>query len=191
MTFEAPAGQVVYEEDAARARALLGKPDYVTNTLPDGKTAALWWPGPVQNLPDADRFFTGSPNKGLMFLHERTTRGGRRVLVCGMVWPQGGLAGDVGLGVRAMQPATWEAGPQTGGGLWAVSPELRSYDGERRLRVFAGRPDPADVSHFTVEYETRWGHGVWDGWVRDNPAAAQGDNPVVIEFIPRPNDATR
>jgi hypothetical protein len=36
-----------------------------------------------------------------------------------------------------------------------------------RLRVFAGQPDPADGSHFTIAYELDGRKGTIDGWVRD------------------------
>ena len=49
------------------------------------------------------------------------------------------------------------------------------------LRFYAGQPDPADESHFTIDYETPDGRGTIDGWlmaddtvkleVRDGPAA--------------------
>ena len=189
MTFEPPAGQVAYDEDVARAQALLTRPQYVPGTLPDGKSiAALWWPKEVRGFPEADRFFVGSPNKGLLFLHERTTSGGRRVLVTGMAWPKNGVLGDVALGFRAVSPATWKTTPQTAGGLWAAQPELNRFHGGRGLRILAGRPDPTDPSHFTVEYQTGRGRGTWDIRVRDNPAAAQGDNPVVLEIMGRPGN---
>lgn len=189
MTFDAPDGQVVYDEDPARAQGLLGQPDYVSNPLPDGKTGALWWPKAVRAFPEADRYFSGTPNKGLMFQHERTTPGGRRVLVTAMIWPQAGISSDLGLGLRAVLPGTWKADPQTCGGLWGALPEVGDYHAGRKLRVFAGRPDPADPSHFTIEYEINRGRGTWDGWVRDNPSAAPGDLPVVLELSFRPGGA--
>jgi hypothetical protein len=186
MTFDAPTGLVAYEEDAARAQALLGQPHYLPSTLQDGTTtAALWWPTPVQEFPDADRFFVGAPNKALLFLHERTTPGGRRVLVTAMAWPKPGVLGDVSLGFRAVLPASWNTPPQTAGGLWAAQPELGRFHGERRLRILAGRPDPNDPSRFTIEYETRRCRGAWDVSVRDNPTASPGDNPVVLELAGR------
>jgi hypothetical protein len=85
-------------------------------------------------------------------------------------------------------PATWKSAPQTAGGLWAAQPELGRFHGGRGLRILAGRPDPADPSHFTIEYQTRRGRGVWDGWVRDSPAVSQGENPVVLELTGRPDN---
>jgi hypothetical protein len=186
MRFEAPPGQVAYDEEGARARVLLGQPQYVPAALPDGtSTAALWWPDPVRTFPDADRYFTGAPNKGLLFLHERTTPGGRRVLLTAMAWPNPGVLGGVGLGFRAVLPGSWKAPPQTAGGLWAAQPELGRFHGGRGLRILAGRPDPVDPSRFTIEYETLRGRGAWDVTVRDNPAASQGENPVVLEITGR------
>ena len=36
------------------------------------------------------------------------------------------------------------------------------------LRVFAGQPDPADPSHFTIPYRLDGQDGVIDGWLKDN-----------------------
>ena len=36
------------------------------------------------------------------------------------------------------------------------------------LRVFAGQPDPADPSHFTIDYESDAGRHTMDGWLQPN-----------------------
>lgn len=35
------------------------------------------------------------------------------------------------------------------------------------LRLYAGQPDPADASHFTIRYESKGSGGTIDGWLRD------------------------
>ena len=40
-------------------------------------------------------------------------------------------------------------------------------DPGNRLRLFAGQPDPADPSHFTIGYDLDGRPGVIDGWLRD------------------------
>ena len=37
-----------------------------------------------------------------------------------------------------------------------------------KLRLFAGQPDPADPTHFTIRYQLDGKEGVIDGWLRDN-----------------------
>jgi hypothetical protein len=49
-------------------------------------------------------------------------------------------------------------------------------------RIFAGQPDPADASHFTIEYEWPDGiHGILDGYLRD-------DDNFDIRIRPGPGD---
>jgi hypothetical protein len=42
-----------------------------------------------------------------------------------------------------------------------------AIDYGNKLRVYAGQPDPADASHFTIDYEIDGRRGVIDGWLRD------------------------
>ena len=42
-----------------------------------------------------------------------------------------------------------------------------AIDYGNKLRVYAGQPDAADASHFTIAYEIDGRPGVIDGWLRD------------------------
>jgi hypothetical protein len=46
--------------------------------------------------------------------------------------------------------------------------EMKPIDYGNRLRLFAGQPDVADASHFTIAYELDGRPGVIDGWLRDD-----------------------
>jgi hypothetical protein len=123
---------------------------------------------------------------GLMFLHERTTPKGRRMLVCGMVYPDPNLAGGRSFGIRAVDRATLRQTPDTAGGHWFVFPEFREYITDRPLRLYAGRPDADDLSHFTIEYEYRGKRGFLDGWLTDAVKPVGTDLPVDIKLELRP-----
>ena len=42
------------------------------------------------------------------------------------------------------------------------------FDPRDLIRLYAGQPDPADESHFTIAYERDGRPGIIDGWLRDN-----------------------
>ena len=48
-----------------------------------------------------------------------------------------------------------------------------------QLRLFAGQADPADESHFTIDYEVDGDRGTIDGWLRDTPDERE---PVRVEL---------
>jgi hypothetical protein len=179
---------VAYEEDPAKAQALLALPDYLPAKADaqGTSTAALWWPKEVKGYPEATRYFSGKSNMGLMFLHERTTPKGRRMLVCGMIYPDPKLLGGRSFGVRAVDRATLRQAPDTAGGHWFVFPNFDNFHPDRPLRVYAGRADPEDPSHITIEYEYRGKRGVLDGWLRDAVNPVGTDLPVEIKLEPRP-----
>jgi hypothetical protein len=189
LEFDPGPDRVAYEENPARAQALLAQPEYLPAKVDvqGAITAAVWWPRVVREFPDATRFFSGKSNMGLLFLHERVTPGGRKVLVCAMVHPDPALTGGRSFGLRAVDPATRRRLPETAGGLWTVFPELDPYVDGRPLRVYAGRPDPADPSHFTIEYEARGKRGVLDGWVLDEPTTSNSGLPVTLKLDFRPD----
>jgi hypothetical protein len=42
------------------------------------------------------------------------------------------------------------------------------FEQNELFRLHAGQPDPADASHFTIEYEINSGSGTIDGWLQDD-----------------------
>ena len=58
--------------------------------------------------------------------------------------------------------------------------ELFAAPGDR-LRVMEGRPDPADTSHFTIDYVHNGVAGTIDGWLNDDDTVTFG--PRAGEFV--------
>jgi hypothetical protein len=58
--------------------------------------------------------------------------------------------------------------------------ELFSTPGDR-LRILEGRPDPADASHFTIDYVHNGVPGTIDGWLNDDDTVTFG--PRAGEFV--------
>ena len=89
-------------------------------------------------------------------------------------------AGRPVLHARVVRPATWAAGEaELSSRAVSVGPlSAVPYGG---LRFYAGQPDPMDLSHFTIDYDTPDGVGTLDGYLmpddsvtieaRDGPAA--------------------
>jgi hypothetical protein len=58
--------------------------------------------------------------------------------------------------------------------------------------MYAGQPDAADASRFTVEYELNGQRGILDGRVKDAARQPGSSNlPVEIEFDVRPGGPSR
>ena len=65
-------------------------------------------------------------------------------------------------GDLAQMPMHWKASKSTS------QPGTLKIDYIDQLRVFAGQPDPADTSHFTIHYELDGQPGDIDGWLAGN-----------------------
>ena len=70
---------------------------------------------------------------------------------------------------------------------------------QNRMRLYAGQPDPADASHFTIKYEIDHVPGTIDGWlqpddtvklqVRDGPAVSLSNPPAAALTPPNSSAA--
>jgi hypothetical protein len=191
LTFTASPTTVVYEEDPAAAAALIRSrggylpyrkllygPSGYTGSAIDTATfrppcedeLEKMLPYPISHwLPAYD---PGS----IVFLHERISPAGHRRLVC--IWnvPQNlGPAPDLCFSVCVWSPATLfsETTPRTEPYGSQIPPR---YPPAPVARIFAGQPDPADSSHFTIHYQM-WGRDdILDGWLQDDDS---------IRFMPR------
>ena len=113
---------------------------------------------------DTDRMQSSPP----LFLHERTTRSGlRRIVLIGLAHGPNadGQYLPCGFEVTLASPAT----PNRAA---AVIGEPRRFD-ERPavshvIQFFAGQPDAADPTHFTMDYEYDDRRGSIDGWLADD-----------------------
>jgi hypothetical protein len=192
LQFQPDQGRVAYEEDLAKVNELLDHDrDYVpVNVGPDDAphTIALWCPTWIRDYPAlrGNYGLRGRHYKGpgaLLFLHERTTPGGRRVLVCVEAYVRHEQpTTDIGIHVSVIQPGTGDAPPKHIGGHLGILVYVGDIAPSRPLRIFAGRPDPADPSHYTVEYEIQGKRGIVDGRITDNPDPS---SPVLSTFEER------
>jgi len=150
MTYRAPPDQVVYEG----RRDENGICQKVTTCY-----APRCWA----------RFKQRAAPAAVAFLHERTSPSGNRRLVCIAAEPI--LGGTLaGLSVRpewnfrVMFPAKLVGGPAD----VPVFPYLEDDFLIGVDRVYAGQPDPADPSHFMIQYDDEDGRHMVDGWFRDD-----------------------
>jgi hypothetical protein len=121
----------------------------------------------------------------VLFLHERRSKSGvRRLVVVRRTPPGGRMSWDIPLSfnVTLIEPAGLSGPPRMDGFDLPDAVPPRFGDGSPNpplLRLFAGQPDPADESHFTIEYEVDADRGTIDGWLRDSQDAS---NPVRVEL---------
>lgn len=124
----------------------------------------------------------GLQSQGTLFVGERRSPADNRRLVAvdlRMSWNNRNWYATVEK--RAVVPGTLRTEPrETWGGppaadltstnLVGQREDLFIFDWNRKVKLFAGRPDPADPSHFTIDYELDGRHGTIDGWLRDDDA---------------------
>lgn len=177
--YAAAADYVVYDEDPARGAALLqagGTP------LRYNRARAAAGPPdpPASRPPDCWRTMATINNAGIgadapvVFLHDRASPDGERWLLA--------VSFEGWRGPRYWQFTSGVYG-RDGTTMWQGGVAIHKRPAGS-LRMFAGQPDPADASHFTIGYELNGQPGTVDGWVvnggrvnlrvRDGPALAVG-----------------
>jgi hypothetical protein len=177
MAYSGPPQQVVYEEDPERAERLLaGQSAYHRGRSHQTDTpVAMHVPPWMSSTLD---WRTG--REALLFMHERSTPGGKRRLVrvwCDPVWdPAESMPGYF----------HWEVEQPLSRSAWAakdvdIQEILHGLNGipshrmspwparVRRVRLYAGQVDPSDPSHFTIAYAIDDLRGTIDGWLHDEP----------------------
>ena len=124
----------------------------------------------------------GLQSQGTLFLGERRSPAGNRRLVAvdlRVSWNNKNWAASVEK--RAVVPGTLRTEPrETWGGppaddltttnLVGQRDALFMFDWTQKVKLYAGRPDPADPSHFTIDYEIDGRRATVDGWLRDDDA---------------------
>lgn len=143
-------------------------------------------PSTLNRVPDA-----------IAFLHERRSPSGKVFLVCVAVYSEWTIGPRVAIGVDVM--AAIAIDPAGLAGVPTVQQRqtinsLRHFGGDPRLQskqVFAGEPDAADPSHFTVKYKVGGVTDVMDGIIDDrgnvkltprNPPRFQKNQPPPQTF---------
>jgi hypothetical protein len=179
-SYSLPPDTVVFESDAAASAQLLKGSGYSPVTLGVGPS-----PGAARDLPAFRRLLSSGMNiepgpYAPLFLHRLTTRGGQSRIVAidftveQFPVPDKVIDPPVSLVASIFLPDTkisddevtfrWEAmqRPFTAEcyGFWTAL-------NDRSLRFYAGQPDPADPSHFTIAYSAHGQRGAIDGWAQD------------------------
>lgn len=185
LRYQAPANQVVYDEQPARAAELLARGgEYIAISTTDGPPVAGFVP---QAWRDMRKWVmpqeTTPPRNAVLFLHERETYRGVRGLVCveadrsarelriTFIHPGGSMLDPVPITNVSVVPR-----PQEGlvlliapGDPFAerLPPENDPPTARANLRFFAGVADAKDPTHITLTYERDDERGVVDLWVAD------------------------
>ena len=186
LTYTAPPDQVVYEEDpAAAAKLLANRLDYQPCRWDMWAPASAKMPAPAaaRILPAYQSFESlnsrrmavpgGTAYEAILFLHERTTpTGERRLVKVNLMAAPFSFWACVSEGDR-YESQRWaqanrsqglvepfDTRPRHVGAPWPLNPP--------QLHIYAGQPDPADGSHFTIRYQI-WGQeDVMDGYLVNN-----------------------
>lgn len=144
LQFQAEPDRIAYEENPILAGQLLASDaDYlphIEKASHDGpRTLALWWPKAARDFPDAFNYTPHLGSKALLFLHERTTPGGRRVLVSMFMYVRAGQQTPLlTYETRISDAATWDAPPTLAGGRGSgVVDNVWNYYSTKPVRIYA------------------------------------------------------
>jgi hypothetical protein len=163
MNYCAPADQVVFDSDPAHATALANHPNFVIS----GGCAFRRSPKDWQPLKVTPAWMPPTP-QAVIFLHERRAAGGTPRLVV--------IERDAGPDCLAFSASVFEpAGvsrPLTAV-PFGMSSDVGDTSTHADTRFFAGQPDPADPSHFTIRYVRAGATHLIDGYLL-------ADNSIIL-----------
>lgn len=166
LEYAAPATQVVLETGPAEAKTLLTDPRYATNAK--GTIAYLIPPVWMAYYTPLGGGFETS---GTVFLHERTTRDGTRCLVgvdVNLLPLLNTPRRCASLGAHLIEPGSAFRNPRLGLSMTRGDGSQIMFDpAADRLTIYAGQIDPADASHFTIDYDLNGVRHTLDGWLVD------------------------
>jgi hypothetical protein len=168
LNYTASPDQIVYEEQPQSAKKLLaGTGGYAPfTTYSNSNTMAAFVPVCQSKLSGV--LFRPGPLLGpTLFLHELKTPDGRSHLVL-VEYQVGSNATRFNCRIEIIRPATPLKPAATAPNSTAM---LFTPAGSQdpQVRVYAGQPDPADPSHFTIRYEM-WGQSdILDGRIDNTP----------------------
>ena len=155
LDYTAPSDFVVYETDPAEVQKLLARGG---GYRPGPEGACFSTPLEWMNYP------LGKWTPGPAFLHERRSPAGNVRLVAIVLDPRG----DMRFFPLVFRPTILQANRQT-------LPDRRDWVNRflrvglrEPVRMFAGQPDRADPSHFTITLAIGGKAEVIDGWLRDD-----------------------
>ena len=158
--YRASPQQIVYEEDQVSARKLLDASGY--RPLRVGSlTFAIFRP----RLGRSVEHLFENPSATMLFMHERASPNGRKCLVTVEYRVDTYFGSAAEYYCRVWSPDWSKTTP-------LLSSNVRPYPAVRRdqsvpLQFYAGQPDPADPTHFTIRYTMGEKQGVIHGFVKD------------------------
>jgi hypothetical protein len=181
LEYQPAADAVLYAQDGTDTDTAASQPwkRFLTmKPVPAWQTFQEQHVAPSGPLPDS-----GLQSQGTLFLGERRSPAGNRRLVAVDLRTSWNNKGHWYATVekRAVVPGTFRADPrETWGGppaddltttnLVGQREDLFIFDWNRKVTLYAGRPDPADPSHFTIDYAVDYRRETIDGWLRDDDA---------------------
>jgi hypothetical protein len=166
LRYTAPSDRVVFTTRSAEANALARQGGgFHGFYLPGRFDIAGYEPPELRHLFGfSGMVILGDPGRNVAFLHERTSPNGHRRLI--ILCADGTAAGrTMGLWSTVLEPVSVLSSRRHQ--YSAVFAEL-FHDVTGDFRVFAGQPDPNDLSHFTIGYELAGTPGIIDGWLEDS-----------------------
>jgi len=113
------------------------------------------------------------PFAAVMFLHERISHAGNRRLVivrflCGERRFTSSFVEDFNYQSRVLVPAALTPARLVSPKVQPLADPGQVLGEGANVRIYAGQPDPADLSHFTIRYQM-WGQeDVLDGYLNDD-----------------------
>ena len=150
-----------------------------------------------------DRFYSrlsapGLRSRGTAFLHELRSPDGTRAIVgvdfiSAVMFEDGSVA--LTFHLRPLSVPGGARPAMTGRDQFQHVPVGGSIspDGTARLQLFAGQPDSADPTHFTIRYRLGESEGVIDGWLRQGTVELEPRNatPSTSSTPPLPASPAR
>ena len=164
--YTAPPTQVIYDDDPVRAAGLLAGGGYQTHFGYCFRVSPLVYAWAL--YPSAAEGCGNPQSEGLAFLHERHRDAGRRQLIVLGVERSGTL--QDGTHILYLFPTLIDADRPAGNR--SRSPLALTFAPSDRVRIYAGQPDPADASHFTVGYDVNGAAGSIDCWLDPDDGVA-------------------
>jgi hypothetical protein len=163
LSYDAPAAQVVYESDPARAQVFFSQKGY----LIDSNGAAIY-------TPHCWRWTGQTPGSVLLFLHSMHSKNGARLV-----------------GVE-LQPSVSESVLSTAlydcDGLTISRPYNNTFHTfpigsheSSSLRLYAGQVDPVDASRFSIRYTLDGKDGTIHGRLSERGDSVRFEFPAIAE----------
>jgi hypothetical protein len=191
LRYTQPADTIIYDEDPRSAAALLAHAQEYTaypihrgngpnGSVPTVNAAAAqarcltqFISLPPPNAPNLCACGFGGGPVAVAFMHERISPAGHRRLVVVHYFPErdtftAGFIEGYNYSTTAITPGTILDAPTVAQRMYVIDvmsswPRLPPL-----VRMYAGQPDPADASHFTIRYQM-WGQeDVLDGRLKDD-----------------------